>query len=185
MTAGRTREDLFQFIDYLGDKGLMPAKSVAARKTVATKVLGILNDEEAQDVLALDLDLLMQRFSNLHGKNYTPNSLRDYNGRLRGSIEDFRSYVSNPLGFRPSTRARSKPNDEKNRSVGKEKSTPIQPSSISSNPSAGPAAPPSANILPIALRANLIVQIAGLPFDLTQAEAKKIANIILAHALSE
>ena len=42
---------------------------------------------------------------------------------------------------------------------------------------------PNVNVLPISLRAGLTVQIAGLPFDLTKAEAQKIANIVLAHAV--
>jgi hypothetical protein len=44
---------------------------------------------------------------------------------------------------------------------------------------------PAMHVLPIALRPDLTIQIAGLPFDLTIAEAKKLANIILAHALPD
>lgn len=42
---------------------------------------------------------------------------------------------------------------------------------------------PNVNQLPIPLRQNLTVRVFGLPYDLTAAEAKKIANIILAHAI--
>jgi hypothetical protein len=40
-------------------------------------------------------------------------------------------------------------------------------------------------VLPIPLRAGLIIQVVGLPFDLTRPEAQKVANIILAHAPAE
>lgn len=36
-------------------------------------------------------------------------------------------------------------------------------------------------VLPIKLRPGLIVTVSGLPLDLSSAEARKIANIILAH----
>jgi hypothetical protein len=35
--------------------------------------------------------------------------------------------------------------------------------------------------LPIQIRADLTVQLVGLPFDLTKSEAQKIANIVLAY----
>jgi hypothetical protein len=37
------------------------------------------------------------------------------------------------------------------------------------------------HVLPIAIRSGVVVEIVGLPFDLTKAEAQKVANIILAH----
>ena len=52
-----------------------------------------------------------------------------------------------------------------------------QPVSAVVTPSAGGA------IVPIALRADLTVHVQGLPFDLSEREAKKIANVILAMAM--
>lgn len=50
---------------------------------------------------------------------------------------------------------------------------------------AGPAVmgPMASSILPIPIRADLIIHIQGLPFDLTEAEAKKIACVIQAMAM--
>lgn len=39
-------------------------------------------------------------------------------------------------------------------------------------------------ILQVMVRQNLIVSISGLPIDLNEAEAQRIANIVLAHAVS-
>jgi hypothetical protein len=39
-------------------------------------------------------------------------------------------------------------------------------------------------ILPIPIRPDLTVLLLDLPHDMTKAEAQKIANIILAHAVS-
>lgn len=185
MSTGRSRDDLLKFIDYLSSKGLIPGATASARKASANKVLSILGEEEAADILALDLDMVMHRFSNLNGQQYTPQSLNDYRSRLRSSVEDFRSYVENPLGFKPAGRSRTKAAD------GRASATPKKISraensrpAIESEPSR-PMPAATVHILPIPLRADLVVQVAGLPFDLSAAEAKKIANIILAHAISE
>lgn len=182
MSGGKSREDLFSFLDYLAAKGLIPAATARARKASAKQVLAMLDENEARDVLALDLDLLMHRFSTKHGQQYTPSSVRDYGSRLRSSIEDFRSYTENPLGFRMPGRTRQKPAENSGRQMAKKPSLNHESSTPSGPSTAVPSSGPQANILPIQLRADLIVQVAGLPFDLTTAEAKKIANIILAHA---
>ncbi len=183
MTDGRSREDLYSFLDYLAMKGLIPAATARARKASSKQVLAILDADEAADVLALDIDLVMHRFSTKHGQQYNPNSLRDYSSRLRASIEDFKAYTENPLGFR--TLGRSRQRTPKSASPSKSTKSPSN-AEASTNPAHTPSTPaPSANLLPIRLRADLTIQIAGLPHDLSAAEAKKIANIVLAHALDE
>jgi len=54
-------------------------------------------------------------------------------------------------------------------------------------PPVGSVATPSAGsgIVPIPIRAVLTVHIQGLPFDLSHREAKKIANVILAMAMTD
>jgi hypothetical protein len=183
MSTGRSRDDLLKFHDYLSSKGLIPQATARARKAASKQVLAILDEEEASDVLALDLDFVMQRFSTLHGQEYNPNSLRDYASRLRAAVEDFRSYTGNPLGFRPAGRTRAARSENNEKVAARKSEATRQPEQIST---AQPPSPPqSANILPIRLRQDLTIQIAGLPFDLTPGEAKKIANIILAHAAPE
>jgi hypothetical protein len=41
---------------------------------------------------------------------------------------------------------------------------------------------PPIDILPIQIRPDLIVQIAGIPHDLTREEAEKIARVVMAMA---
>lgn len=183
MAQNRTREDLIRFLDYLGEKGLVARATASARRTAAAKVLAVLSDEEAKDVLSLDLDLLMSRFDNLNPHQYTPDSLQTYRSRLKTALEDFRSYSDNPVSFRPNSksRARKGAQDSVKPSRKQASSPPTEPqkSSVGS-----PVIDlPSVNQLPIPLRQDLIVRVFGLPFDLTKPEAQKIANIILAHAL--
>jgi hypothetical protein len=170
MTDKRTRQDFLDFLDWMSEKGLMTKNTVAARKAAATKVLGILHDDEARDVTALDLDDVMHRFTNLEGKGYTPGSLTTYLSRLRSALEDFRVYLDKPLSFRPGVqpRERRKPDVRK------------ETSPMTSAGSREPASVPVSNALSIPIRPDTTVVIQGLPYDLSETEAAKIANIVRA-----
>lgn len=184
MSQNRSRDDLLRFVEYTGSKGLVPTATAAARKAAVNRVTSILSDEEAEDVTNLDLDELMRRFDNLNQHQYTPESLQTYKSRLKTVLEDFRLYRENPLNFRSGSQSRTrvKSNGEKKKSLRTD---------LTVKESVSGALPkviqhlPNVTVLPIPLRPDLTVQIAGLPFDLTPAEAKKIANIILAHAMED
>jgi hypothetical protein len=180
MSTNRSRDDFLRFLAYLGDKGLIPLATASSRRATAGKVTAILSDDEAADVTALDLDDVMRRFDHLNPHQYTPGSLQAYKSRMKTALDDFRSYCENPLNFRPSGQQRTKVKP----SNGEQQKKPIR-GRVKTNDASATATPsvslPNVTVLPIALRAGLTVQIAGLPFDLTAAEAKKIANIILAH----
>ncbi|WP_374468129.1 hypothetical protein [Ferrovibrio sp.] len=176
----RSREALSEFLDYLANKGLMAKATAQARKAAASKILGILDDAEAADVTAIDLDDVVGRFQRLYSKNYTPQSLVTYKSRLGSALDDFRSYLSNPLAFRPAINNRERP---KAKAVKESDEAPTrEPKTESSRPHSVPIA--TSNIVPIPIRADLTVYVQGLPFDLTEAEARKIAAVITAMAQS-
>ena len=184
MAQNRSRDDFIRFLDYLGDKGLIARATASARRTAAVKVLAVLTDEEAQDVIGVDIEHLMSRFDNLNPHQYTPESLQSYRSRLKTALEDFRAYCENPVSFRPNGkgRTRAKPGSALAADP-KKKSLVTLPAAASGPITTTPMVDlPNVNQLPIQLRQNLTVRIFGLPFDLTPVEAKKIANIILAHA---
>src|SRR5690349_3096805 len=99
----RSRTDLLAFLDYLAAKGLMNPTTARSRKASANAILGILSEEEAADVTAINLDDVMTRFHNLQGANFTPDSMATYKSRTKSAIEDFIRYQQNPLGFKAST----------------------------------------------------------------------------------
>jgi hypothetical protein len=185
MDGKRSRKAALDFLGYVAQKGLMAPATARARKAATGKVLGILSEDEARDITSLDLDSLMTRFSHLQGKSYTPQSLQSYKSRVRAALDDFASYVDNPLAFKPSVQARERKASDANASdngkPGNEQSTTESSSRVAPAALAGPMA---SSILPIPIRADLTVHIQGLPYDLTGAEAKKIANVIQAMATS-
>lgn len=178
MENERSRQKLLEFLDYLADKGLMAKATVAARKAAAGKVFSILSDEEAHDVTKLNLDDVMVRFQNLEGKGYTPASLLTYLGRVKSAVDDFKTYLENPLGFRPSVHTR----DKRKSGSKKEKPPPTSTEQQHSFERQEVKAPLSSSILPIPIRQDTTVFVQGLPYDLTEAEAGKIANVIRAMA---
>lgn len=185
MAQNRSRDELLNFLDYLGEKGLVARATASARRTAAAKVLAVLSEDEASNILLHNIDHLMERFENLNPHQYTPDSLQTYRSRLKTALEDFRAYSDNPVSFRPSGKNRSRKNKGETGASGKKQtaSSSSAPTEIT-HPS--PAVNlPNVNQLPIQLRQDLTVRIFGLPFDLTKQEAQKISNIILAHALPD
>ncbi len=182
MADGRTRADLLTFLDFLGQRGLIPPNTASARKASANKVLAILSEEEASDVTLLDLERLFTRFGHLHKGDYSPESLLTYVSRTRTSLDDFKRYCDEPLNFRPkgSGAARGRVANGKPKPV----ANTVAETEMGNRPS-DPIPTHAVQVLPISIRSDLIVKIAGLPHDLTQSEARKIANIVMAHAMPE
>lgn len=180
MAGQRSRTELLKFLDYVRIKGLVSPATAEARKASANKVLGILSEEEAEDVLALDLDQVVTRFGNLHGKSYTPDSLRTYKSRTKSSLDDFARYLENPMAFKSGVQLRER--KQKNGKSELESAAANRGDEVQPTIRHSPMPTASSNIVPIPLRADLTIHVQGLPFDLTEPEAKKIANVILAMA---
>lgn len=186
--SGRTKADFLEFLDWLGAKGLMPLNTAQARKAVANKVLAALEEDELLDITALDIDDVMLRFTNKFGKKYTPESQRTYRSRFETSVADFKAYCENPVGFRPLGRPQVKRGTTEQQNGGDKKKVALRKSATKLTPyrddSTDSEATGSGNVIPIQIRQNWTLRIGPLPFDLTKSEATKIANIVLAHAMT-
>ena len=174
---------LVEFLDWTADKGLMAKNTVGGRKAAVGAVLGVLAPEEKGDVTAVDLDDAMARFVNLQGKKYNTSSLNVYKSRVNAAINDFRAWLADPLTFKPHL---SKPEKKAPAKTVKKSSTPQNNpfddthalNMVASTHQTG------ANVFPIPIRENVVVRIHNLPFDLTAAEAEKIANVVKAMAMA-
>jgi hypothetical protein len=178
----KSMEGLIEFLDWTAEKGLMTKNTVNGRKAAVSGVLGVLAPEEKGDVTVLDLDTVMSRFINLQGKKYNPSSLNVYKSRIKTAINDFRGYLNDPLAFKGSGgKVEKKPS---NNSAKLKKQSETLGNSESSHNTSPPsmAYQASANVFPIQIRENVVVRIHGLPFDLTQSEAERIANVVKAMA---
>lgn len=173
-----SREALVDFLGYLSNKGLMNKTTASARKAAVGKVLGILDATEAEDVSQIDLDDTMNRFHNLEGANYTPESLSAYKSRVKSAIDDFIRYQKDPLNFKPVLQGGSRRPIDKTKNNAR---STAEPARVRASTQIEPP-PTSVSILPIPIRPDLTIKIQGLPYDLTPAEANKIAAVVKAMA---
>lgn len=185
MTSKRSREELVTFLDYLGQKGFIPKATASARKAAVNQVLSILSDLEADDVTQVDIDDVMMKFGHLHGKKYSQGSLSTYKSRLQSSLDDFKRYLENPMGYR-AVRPPKEGSPVKSKRLILRKpvqKTVTEMATYDPTPKSFSTPNELVNIIPIPLRSDLTIHIRGLPFDLTKAEAERVANVIKAMAV--
>jgi len=179
---------LNEFIDYLANKHLLNKNTAQSRKGAANKILGVLDDQEASDLRTIDLDLVFTRFANKAGKDYKPDSLMVYRSRLSSALTDFFSYVENPAQFRPAVKSNGTGSAKKPaKSVRKTDERPAESKpavDFQSPPQTAQSSAPGSVNVPVPLREGITVQITGLPADLTEAEASRLAAIIKAYAMT-
>lgn len=190
---------LNKFLDYALDKGLMKKETASGRKRAANQILGILDEHELHDLRQVDLETAASRFANLQGSNFKPSSLQVYVSRTKSAVQDFISYVDDPINFKSSVNVRggsgnggSKKNQQKHKDTKKNApSTSSQPPDHHTSASAQGTAPnthgaatiPGTLVFPVPIRADLVVNISNIPSDLTELEAAKIAAVVKALAV--
>jgi hypothetical protein len=180
----KSLNSLLEFLDWTAEKGLMAKNTVGGRKAAVSAVLGVLAPEEKSDVTEVDLDGAMVRFVNLQGKKYNTSSLNVYKSRTNAAINDFRTWLADPLSFKPHLAKSEKKIAPK---IAKPKVRSGSTTSAEDGPSHSSFASAhqtTANVFPIPIRENVVVRIHNLPFDLTAAEAEKIANVVKAMAMT-
>ncbi len=167
---------LIGFLDYAASKGLLNTATASAKKIAVERVLKVAHPAEREDVRTIDVSHLMTRFINLAGSGFRPESLASYQSRVKSSIEDFIAWKQNPMGFRPGKRGTAKKNKAPAAAAKAAANAPEMPAFSDSQFASATLS------LPIPIRSDLTVKIEGIPFDLTKAEATKIANVVLAMA---
>jgi hypothetical protein len=173
---------LNKFFDFAANKGLLKRNTAQSRKLATNKILAVLDESEKADLRTVNIDKAFERFQNLQGTDYKPDSLQVYLSRLRTAIADFTSYVDNPSGFKVSgvQRTTSKGKRETSHKVraegkgGEGEKTEKYETHDSQH-----------IIVPVPLREGLTIKISNLPSDLTAAEAGRLAAIIKAYAVVE
>lgn len=181
---------LGQFLDYLSSKHLLNKNTAQSRKAAANKVFSVLDEEEASDLSKLELDQVFRRFENKAGKDYKPDSLMVYRSRVGSALNDFFSYVENPAQFRPTVKGSGNGNGATKKAGKPARKAQEQPSedggSGQGQTQTGTGVHPSRTqglSVPVPLREGVTVQITGLPADLTEAEASRLAAIVKAYAV--
>lgn len=174
-----------RFFEHAADKGLIKRNTAQSRKAATNKIMDVLESSELTDLRNVNLEQVFDRFQNLEGMKYKPDSLQVYLSRARTALTDFISYVDNPSSFKPSTSQRSSSvlkKDTKN-DVGLRKKDEKHYDSKTIDDELDGHQEVKHIVVPVPIRDNLTVKISNLPADLTQVEAEKLAAIIKAYAV--
>jgi hypothetical protein len=179
MNDDRSIKALSEFLDTLGERDIVKRATAQSWKASALKVLSVITGEESKDVSILDADAIIDRFVDSFGLTYRPDSLSSYKSRFRRVMEEFRKHLINPQSIESSSV--SHPFDSSTRSgnhggryFGADASYP------ESNGRRSIELEHTADIISIAIRPDLTVYIRGIPFDLSDVEARKIAAVVTA-----
>lgn len=170
-------DDLLEFLDHAGDKGLIPAATAQALAVASRNVLGILSDDEKADLSQLDLEAAIKRFTNKRAKDFNPSSLKEYGRRIRRAVELFLSWREDPANFTIKTRTTTGPRKREkglgsDEAMTREVSTQQAPDEVSGTYRSA-----------VPIRPGLVVTLVNIPYDLTGAEAERIAGFVRMLAL--
>lgn len=169
------KEQLVEFLDYAGIKGLFKKSTASSYQVACSNVLSILNEEESEDISKIDLDLIFQRFENLNGMKYKPSTLREYKRRVKDSIVEFIAYKENPSGWKPSTNQRAVQGKKPTGASAKTGDHGSNRASKLSHKQGDPILDQAMSITHrFPLRADTVVSISGLPFDVKRSEMGRL-----------
>ncbi len=169
----------FEFMDYLGAKGILKQNTAASRKAAGAKMLEILEEDEKQDLRKIDVNELHSRFANIAGMKYTQASLKVYKSRFKRARQDFIRFVDNPSGFKPSVSERETSSNNSGTKPKKKGKKTTGSAKVTTAPSPGFREP---LVVPVPIRSDVTVEIHNLPDDLSEAEAARVAAIVQAFA---
>lgn len=169
-------DDLLEFLDHAGDKGLMPAATAQALAVATRNVLAILSDAEKADLSQLDLDNAIKRFTNKRAKDFNPTSLKEYGRRVRRAVELFLAWREDPANFTIKTRTTSAP---RKKGRGSTNGEPVARDAAEQAPDEVAGTYRSS----VPVRPGHVVTLVNIPNDLTSFEAERIASFVRMLAL--
>jgi len=168
---------LLAFLKQAGMEGLINPAVARSRRNAIEHLRGEMTEEERLDVRQLNVDELASRFHKLDGSSIRSEALALYVERFKMALLDYGRWNDAPSQFETIGGERAK--TARRAADGR--------SAISADQQAEErirleASDNPAGVVPIALRADCTVYLAGLPLDLTPVEAGKIARIVTAFA---
>jgi hypothetical protein len=166
-------DDVLGFLDHAAEKGLMPPATATALSVACRNVLGVLSDEERQNLSGQDLNSVIRRFQNKRARDFTAPTLKEYARRVHRAVNLFLEWRNDPANFRAPTRATSSTRKRKNDSEPE-----VEPELPLTQVGAAPQVLPGTYQTAVPLSRDRIVTLLNVPADLTKAEAKRLAAFV-------
>jgi hypothetical protein len=166
-------DDLLDFLDHAGDRGLMPTATARALAVASRNVLGVLSDQERNDLSQQDVASVIKRFNNKRAKDFNPSSLKEYGRRVHRAIDLFLHWREDPANFTVKTRATSTAR-KKERNVAPAEALEVALGYAESASQSNPGSYQSA----IPVRPGVVITLINIPHDLTKAEAERLVSFV-------
>lgn len=186
-----TGAGLIYFCDIMIKRNEMTKGTGSALRTGCKKVLDTEEDPDDLNLRNLDMEALLRRFRNKNRIDLNDNSLRTYEQRFKQTVEMYLKFIDgdadwNPVKARPGAGAGKSPTAKATKPGTVVEIKPGATTPASEPPSeAATAVPPTPGpgrmLFPIPLRPGRRALL-DLPEDLTEQEAKKVANVVAALA---
>jgi hypothetical protein len=186
MSPDYSKESLMKFLDHIISKDLVKPETGRSWRVAVSKMLVDLSPAEESDVRKIDMEVLTHKFANRNTRTgtYTPQSLNVYRSRVTSAIQEFVTYVDDPIEYKPRVfRGKTRKKETTNqRQSGKQIA---HASSPLSNGNTEIRDMPSASVglthqFPV--RADFLAQVV-VPRDLTVHEAKRLGAWLLTLAV--
>lgn len=167
-----TGKQFVEFWSWAAQKRLMNENTAYAFSSPVRKIISVNENWENLDISKLDVEDVIQRFQNIHGKEFKPESLNAYFRRFRQAHSLYLQYVENPTawkykGQQSSTRKQKSKKADKNQSAEDTFEMPIMQGSNSTQ----------MVDYPFPLRENCIVRL-KLPTDLKASEVERLTTFM-------
>jgi hypothetical protein len=168
-------DDLLDFLNHASERGLMPAATAQSLAVASRNVFGILSEGERSALAASDLDGIIKRFTNKRAKEFTPSSLKEYGHRVHRAVELYTRWRESPADFTVKTRATNTGRKRERSARTEQAATAGQDDDdVPRSSTHGNAGYQSA----FPIRPGHVVTIANIPYDLSGAEADRLAQFI-------
>jgi hypothetical protein len=179
-----SKRALMEFIETSIKKGWINLNTGGGVRAACRQILEHLGDED--DVRGVDVGSAVAQFANRNPGKLAGPSLRVYESRVKGMIDNFTSFVSDPVSYKPATKVgtgRSRKTEGRN---GKDVSGPKAPAepvaapvhhAVSHSVTPRASATETSLTLPFPLRVDFLAQVT-VPRDMTRDEAKRLAVFI-------
>jgi hypothetical protein len=170
---------MFQFLNYLVEKGYAPQNSVRPWTIASRKVFEAMEGEDFADksILDLDVDEYMDRFATKKRHEYKKESLAAYRTRFRRAVDAYRDYLTQGNEWTPPTFKNPRPRSAA--TTGKTNATVVEIGAATETQTAMPVAATPSTLLdyPFPLSTGDLAHL-RLPRGLTAGDAERIGAFV-------
>lgn len=176
--------DFHAFLKDGQERGIFNRETVKSWQYAWNYVTELLPQSAIDDVLSIteeQISSVVYLYCNRNAsqRKYDPKTVAVYKSRLRNSLQEFKKYLKSPTTYTYEVERRS------NQARLKE-FIQSRVGSISLFDTQTPAPSIKRNVsdslsIPIPIRPDCVIEVSGIPFDLTTEEAERIKKVIMAY----